>query len=52
MFLWGEGCSPTPGPQNWETTVSLFVWVTTFDLSGVGDPTISYDNVRIALRII
>ena len=52
LFLWVEGSSPTLNPQAWRTSVSLFVWVTTFDLSGIGDPTISYANARIDLRII
>jgi hypothetical protein len=32
--------------------VSLFVWIITFDLSGMGGPTSSYATAGIALRII
>ena len=34
-------CSPTPNPQPGMTRVSLFVWVITLDLSGMGHPTSS-----------
>jgi len=39
-------------PRIWNTRVSLFVWVITFDLSGLGDPTSSYAAANLALRII
>jgi hypothetical protein len=32
--------------------VSLFVWIITVDLSGMGDPTNSYTTAGIALRIM
>jgi hypothetical protein len=32
--------------------ISLFVWIITFDLSGMGDPTSSYAAAGIDLRII
>jgi hypothetical protein len=32
--------------------ISLFVWVITFDLSGMGGPASSYATAGIALRII
>ena len=48
-FLRVEVVSPTPIFQpGWP--VSL--WVITFDLSGIGDPTSGYATVSIALRII
>jgi hypothetical protein len=31
--------------------VSLFVWLLPFDLSGLGDPAISYATAGIALRV-
>jgi len=31
--------NPTPNPQPGRTRVSLFVWVVTLDLSGMGGPT-------------
>jgi hypothetical protein len=40
---------PTP---NLGARVSIFVWVITFDLSGMGGPTSSYSTASIALRII
>ena len=43
--------SPTP-PPTWRTRVSLFFWVITFDLSGLGDPASSYATAGLALRII
>jgi hypothetical protein len=39
-------------PPTWRARVSLFVWIITFDLSGMGDPTSSYTTAGIALRII
>ena len=47
---WGAGPS-TPLPT-WKTSVSLFVWVLSFDLSWKGGPTSSYTTAGIALRII
>ena len=37
--------NPQPG-------VSLFVWVITFDLAGMGGPTSSYAITSIALMVI
>jgi hypothetical protein len=51
IFLGGV-VSPTPNPATWRTRVSLFVWVITFDLSGMAGPTSSYATASIALRII
>jgi hypothetical protein len=41
-----------PNPTTWRARVSLFVWIITFDLSGMGDATSSYTTAAIALRII
>jgi len=48
MFL----CQPHAQPSTWGARVSLFVWVITFDLSGIGGPTSSYRIASIPLRII
>jgi hypothetical protein len=50
IILWG--CQPHAQPPTWRTRVSLFVWVITFDMSGMGDPASSYATAGIALRII
>ena len=47
---WGAG--PSTQLPAWRTSVSLFVWVLCFDLSGKGGPTSSYATAGIALRII
>ena len=47
----GRVVTPTPNPPTWRTRVSLFVWVITFDLSGLGDPASSYATAGLALRI-
>ena len=47
---WGAG--PSTQPATWRTSVSLFVWVLSFDLSGKGGPTSSYATAGIALWII
>jgi hypothetical protein len=48
----GVGLS-TPRPTfNWRARISLFVWIITFDLSDLGDPTSSYATAGIALRIM
>jgi hypothetical protein len=53
LLFYGDGVvSPMPQPSSWRTRVSLFVWVITFDLSGMGDPASSYATAGIALRII
>jgi hypothetical protein len=59
-FSWGSGTNPSftgwgqphVQPPNWRTNVSLFVWVITFDLSGMGAPASSFATARIALRIL
>jgi hypothetical protein len=41
-YFYGVGLSaPLPTPPTWRTRVSLFVWVITLDLSGIGGPTSS-----------
>jgi len=45
-------CQPHAQPPTWGSRVSIFVWVITFDLSGMGGPTRSYPTASIALRII
>jgi hypothetical protein len=44
LFFPGQGCRPCAQPPTWRIRVSLFVWVITLDLSGMGGPTrsISY----------
>jgi hypothetical protein len=44
----GWGCQP----PTWRARVSLFVWIITFDLSSMGDPTNSCATAGITLRII
>lgn len=51
LFYRDEVVSLTPQPPTWRTRMSLFVWVITFDLSDVGDPTSSNAIARIALKI-
>ena len=34
----GQGCQPCTQSPTWRTRVSLFVWVITLDLSGMGGP--------------
>jgi hypothetical protein len=52
-YFYGVGVvNPMPNPPSWRTRVPLFVWIITFDLFGMGDPTSSYTTVGIALRII
>jgi hypothetical protein len=46
------GFQPQAQPPTWRTRVRLLVWVSTFDLSGKGDPASSYATAGIALRII
>jgi hypothetical protein len=48
----GWGRQPHAQPPTWRARVSLFVWIITFDLSGMGDPTSSYATTGIAFRII
>jgi hypothetical protein len=48
----GWGRQSHSQPPTWRARVSLFVWIITFDLAGMGDPTSSYATAGIALRII
>jgi hypothetical protein len=48
----GWGRQPHAQPPTWMAMVSIFVWIITFDLSGMGDPTSSYATDGIALRIV
>jgi hypothetical protein len=48
----GWGRQSHAQPPTWSARVSLFVWIITFDLSGMGDPTSSYATAGTALRII
>jgi hypothetical protein len=48
----GWGCQPQAQPPTWKARVSLFVWIITFGLSGMGDSTSSYATTSIGLRII
>jgi len=50
-FFSGVGSYPHAQPPTWRTRVSLFVWVITFDLSGLDDPASSYATSGLALRI-
>jgi len=43
---------PSTQPPTWRTSVSLFIWVLSFDLSGKGGPTSSYATAGVALWII
>jgi hypothetical protein len=61
MNLWGFlnksfftrwGRYPHAQSPNWRTSVSLFVWVITFDLSGMGVPASRCATAGLALRII
>jgi hypothetical protein len=40
-IFYGVGLLASAQPPTWRTRVSLFVWVITLDLSGMGDPTSS-----------
>jgi hypothetical protein len=46
------GCHPHVQPPNLEDQGIPFVWVITFDLSGMGAPASSYTTADIALKII
>jgi hypothetical protein len=46
------GRQPHAEPPTWRARVSLFVWIVTFDLSSMRDPTSSYATAGIAVRII
>ena len=47
-----EGFSLTPQPKTWRTRISLFVWVSTFDLSGMGGSNTGNATAGIVLRIM
>ena len=51
-FFSGVGSYPHAQPPSWRARMSLFVWVITFDLSGLRDPASSYVTASLALRII
>ena len=51
-FFSGVRSKPNAQPPTWRTRVSLFVWVITFDLSGLGDTASIYATGGLALRII
>jgi hypothetical protein len=38
-------------PPTWRTRVTLFIWLLSLDLSGMGDPISSYATADIALRV-
>jgi len=42
LFVTGQGCRCHAQTPTWRTRVYLFVWVMTFDLSGMVDPASSY----------
>jgi len=44
--------SSAPHPPTWKITVSLLVWVITFDLSGIRGPTSSYTTADIAVWVV
>ena len=51
-FFPGWGHHPHAQPPTWRTRMSLFVWVITFDLSGLGDPASSYATAGLAFKVI
>jgi hypothetical protein len=51
-FFYGLGYYPHAQTPTWWIKVSLFVWVITFDLSGMGVAASSYATTDLALRII
>jgi len=51
-FFSGVGSYSHAQPPTWRTRVSLFIWVITFDLSGLGDSASSYATAGLALRVI
>ena len=52
FFLGDGGSGPSTQPPTWRTSVSLFVWVLSFDLSSNGGRTSSYATADIAFWII
>ena len=52
VFFRLMGCWPIDPTQTWRTSVSIFVWVLSFDLSAKGGPTSSYATAGIAFWII
>jgi hypothetical protein len=48
----GWGRQPHAQSPTWRASVSPFIWIITFDLSGMSDPTSSYATAGIPLRII
>jgi hypothetical protein len=51
-FFSGVESYPHAQPPTWRLRVSHFVWVITFDLSGLGDSASSYATAGLAVRII
>jgi hypothetical protein len=51
-FFYGMGLQPHAQPPTWRTRLSLFVWVITFDLSGMGGPTSSFATAGLTLGIL
>jgi hypothetical protein len=51
FFPPGQSCRPSAQPPTWGTRVSLFVWVITLDLSGMGDPTSSISYRQHSSRV-
>ena len=52
LLFYRWGCQPCVEPPTWKAGISFFVWVITFDLSGLGYPTSSYTTASVALRVI
>jgi hypothetical protein len=52
IFFTGWGYQPHAQIPTWRTSGSLFVWVITFDLSGIGDSNSSYATASTALRTL
>lgn len=51
-IFWGWGCQLHAQQPTWRIIVFLFVWVITFDPSGIGGPTNNYVTASIPLGII
>jgi hypothetical protein len=50
-FFPGQGLRPCAQPPTWRTRLSLFVWVITLDLSGMGGPTSSARYRQYSCRV-
>jgi hypothetical protein len=51
-FFMRWGCQFHAQLPTWRTRVSLFIWVISLDLSGMGDPASSYATAGIVPRIL